>query len=471
MQAYDLSKIVVKYTKYMLPSIIGQTQDGHNQNEIYQPGIPGSVRRTMMGKNKAHIIRWIFFTISIVAVVLVTAFSLYMEWEEPPAVTTPEPIRTENKIQRRTEIIKDETGRPFETSRQDGVFTMLLVGNDDGNGNTDTIILGRLDTVRHKMDFVSIPRDTFINVDWDVRKINCVYWGAKNNGGSGIEALMKHVKKLTGFEPDCYAVVDLDVFVNVVDTMGGVWFDVPEKMYYLDEGQDLEIALEPGYQLLNGYQSMGLCRYRSGYITGDIGRISMQQEFLKTAISQFATLGNIPNISKVVDILAEGLDTNLTGANIAYFLHQGLLCGEDGISFHTAPSDSAYVGGLSYAFLDIVPWLDMVNEYLNPFDTAIGTADVDIVFTSGGSFASTTRLLGDWIFYKASEPEPAAQEMATQTNPDTQPESAGPELITIPAVPETTAAPKPTTQPKPTDKPETPVSTFPIDLPPIVMPE
>ena len=53
------------------------------------------------------------------------------------------------------------------------------------------------------MDFVSIPRDTIINVEWDNRKLNSVYWGSKNNGGNGIDALRSHVKKLTGFDVDC----------------------------------------------------------------------------------------------------------------------------------------------------------------------------------------------------------------------------------------------------------------------------
>lgn len=407
-----------------------------------------------MGKKKfkMNIIRWIFLALGVTVILFIAVLSLYMEWEKPPVVAAPAPEKTRIKEQIQTETAKTEAGRPFETGRQDGVYTVLFVGNDDGNGNTDTIILGRMDTVRHKMDFVSIPRDTFINVDWDIRKINSVYWGAKNAGESGINALMSHIKRLAGFEADCYAVVDLNVFVDVVDAMGGVWFDVPEKMYYVDAGQDLEIYLEPGYQLLSGYQAMGLCRYRDSYITGDIGRISMQQDFLKAAISQFVTLGNIPNISKVVDILAERLDTNLSAANIAYFLHQGLMCDGESITFHTAPNDSAYVGGLSYAFLEVGAWLDMVNEYLNPYNTPISSSDVDIVFKNGGSFASTTRLLGDWIFYKAAETPKVEQETLVEPEPSTSPESGGPVIITIPA------------------KPEPPVETFPVELPPIRMP-
>ena len=72
---------------------------------------------------------------------------------------------------------QENKGTPFDTQRKDGVYTILLAGNDDGTGNTDTIMVGKIDTVRHTIDFVSIPRDTIINVEWDNRKLNSVYWG------------------------------------------------------------------------------------------------------------------------------------------------------------------------------------------------------------------------------------------------------------------------------------------------------
>ena len=239
---------------------------------------------------KGKIIRLACIAAAVSAAVTAGAVSLYMLWEKPPeqaegarALTemlTPSPGRET----RPSASPAADKGLAFETDRRDGVYTLLLVGNDDGTGNTDTIMLGKLDTVRHTADFVSIPRDTLINVDSPVRKINSVYWGSRNNGGDGISALSEHVRKLSGIEPDCYAVIDLDVFVEAVDQIGGIWFDVPERMYY-EEGPVID--LQPGYQLLSGEECMWLCRYRSSYLNGDIDRIAVQHDFLKAAAVGF----------------------------------------------------------------------------------------------------------------------------------------------------------------------------------------
>jgi len=345
------------------------------------------------------------------AAAIAAAVSVYMLWEKPPEQKKGPEMLTE-----RIEPSPGETAGPtatpadkglaFQTQRQDGIYTLLLVGNDDGTGNTDTIMLGRLDTVRHTADFVSIPRDTLINVDSPVRKINSVYWGARNGGGDGIAALTRHVKKLSGIEPDCYAVIDLDVFVEAVDMLGGIWYDVPERMYY-DGGPVID--LEPGYQLLNGEQCMWLCRYRSSYVNGDIDRISVQHDFLRAAAEQFLGLGSVPNVTKLAALLEENMDTNMTAANMAYFARQILMCGSEDINFYTAPNTPRMVHELSYTFLDLYDWLELVNEKLNPYSEPVTEGQLDLVYLHGGNVCCTTALNG-MAYFSESRPAPEPQE-------------------------------------------------------------
>ena len=366
--------------------------------------------------------------LGVFALTLIGLFSVYMLWEKAPDVDSKIPTATPAASAGAT--AEADNGLPFDTERADGVYTILLVGNDQGNGNTDTIMGGKIDTVQHKMDFVSIPRDTLINVNWDVRKINSVYWGSKNSGGNGIDALRNHIKRLTGFDVDCYAVIDLKVFMDTVDALGGVYFDVPQAMDYEDADQNLFIHLSPGYQLLDGNQAMGVVRFRSGYANGDLGRIEMQHNFLKACADQFITLGNIPNISKVVNILAGGLDTNLSSANIAFFLRQAIQCKSEDINFYTAPNTATMVSGYSYAVLDINEWLQMVNDYINPYGTQVGYGNVDIVYISGNSFAATTTLQGDWYYYQTPQPTVSPETVIT-ASPET-PTPTGPAIIVVP---------------------------------------
>ncbi|MBR0041205.1 MAG: LCP family protein [Oscillospiraceae bacterium] len=274
--------------------------------------------------------------------------------------------------------------------RRKNVYTIILAGMDEVSGNTDTILVGRVDASARRMDFVSIPRDTYINRDWEVRKINCVYTAAQNAGQSGLEALRTAVRELCGFDADCCVVVSLGTVTETIDLMGGVYFDVPFDMDYEDPAQDLSIHIPAGYQLLNGEQCVQLCRYRKNYVNGDLDRIALQQSFLKAAARQFISLGSIPNLARVVQLAVSKLDSDLTAANMAYFLRCAIQCRADDIRFYTAPNVPADAGGLSYTFIEKDEWLTLLNDALNPFDTPIGEANLDLVYPEYGRFQSTS---------------------------------------------------------------------------------
>ena len=152
----------------------------------------------------------------------------YLLWEKPPALPAKqEEVTPAVEAAPSAEPTAEPTPTPepmpegtaFENSRKDGVYTMLLVGLDQMSGSTDTILVGRFDTVKHEVNLVSIPRDTITNTDTDVRKINSVYAGSLNWGGNGIDSLMKEIDWLTGFTPDCYAILNLNTFMEIIDEL------------------------------------------------------------------------------------------------------------------------------------------------------------------------------------------------------------------------------------------------------------
>ena len=303
-----------------------------------------------------------------------------------PPMPTPEPT-----------IEPMPAGSAPEFVRQSGVYTFLLAGLDEASNSTDTMMVISFDTKQHKINVVSIPRDTLINVDWWIeRKLNSVYAASINNHGPGIDYLSMHIRWLTGFDVDYYAVVSVDVFADIIDTIGGVWFDVPVEMRYGDyEYYDsFYIDLDPGYQLLDGYQAMGLCRYRSGYASGDIGRMEMQHAFLKEAARQFLSIKNIPHAAKAIKLAVEGTNTNLSAGNIAWFLEELLQCREEDISFYTAPGTACIIQDYWYYVLDLDDWLSLLNSSLNPYENMITGDMLDIVYLQDGSYYSTGELKG-----------------------------------------------------------------------------
>lgn len=390
------------------------------------------------------------------AVALLVLYCAYRVWERPPEIAeTPAPAETAPAATPAPTPTMEPLpeGLAFDTARQDGVYTALLVGGDQVSGNTDTMLVARIDTRKHEINVVSIPRDTIINVDWSVRKLNSVYAGSLNNGGNGIDSLTMHIRRLLGFDVDCYAVINLDYFVYLIDALGGVDFYVPFDMDYEDDSQGLYIHLQEGMQHLNGYEAMGLCRFRAAYVTGDLGRIEMQQAFMKACAEQLISLGNIPNAHIVLELMTDGLITNLSGANIAWFIRQGLQCKSEDVHFYTMPCDQSLLQGYSYAIPRLGAWLEMVNEDLNPYDSPVTVANVDIVYRNGASYAATTGLQGEWYY---EDPGPAPVVTPTPTR-----EPGGPTIIEVTPKPPETWPPEEMFLPSPeaAPAPETPGDT------------
>ena len=353
---------------------------------------PGKGRKAAKRGSKAAIV------ICVILVLVFGAVAAYMIWEKPPerpGSGLVDPIAPsvsptgDASVSPSVEPTEDpNAGAP--ASLNENMYTFLVVGLDKVGYNTDTMMVGRLDTETHEINVVSIPRDTMVNVSWSVKKVNTLYAADINSGGNGIDGLMDGLKDILGFEIDCYAVVDLDAFVQLVDAIGGVDYDVPVDMNYYDPTQDLYISIPAGEQHLSGEEALKVVRFRSGYANADIGRIDTQQDFLMSVASQMLTLGNIPNLPTFIDIFVNNVDTNLSAENIAFFARQFLLCKSEDIHFFTMPYYGDSVKGLSYVSIDIDEWLKMVNDCLNPYDQDVTEANVNILTHSSSGFYSTT---------------------------------------------------------------------------------
>ena len=313
------------------------------------------------------------------------------ESADPNASATPTPTEDPN------------AGAP--ASLVDGMYTFLIVGFDQVAYHTDTIMVGRMDTVNHTINVVSIPRDTLMNISGGTKKINELFLRGMNNTDGdqeaklqgGIDRMLEGITDILGFTPDVYAAVDLEAFVQLVDAIGGVDYDVPVDMHYSDPTQDLYINLDAGMQHLTGEQALAVMRFRSGYVTADIGRIGTQQDFLMSIASQFLSLGNIPKLGEFIDIFTEYVQTNMDAGNLAFFARQFLMCSSEDISFETIPANyNDAIKGLSYVSIYVDEWITMINEKLNPYDQPVTTSNVNILThsTTSGFYSTTGTIAG-----------------------------------------------------------------------------
>ena len=261
-------------------------------------------------------------------------------------------------------------------SASDRYYTLLIVGKDVAGLNTDTMMLCRYDSIEHKMNICSLPRDTLVNIKASVKKLNNVY--AANN--ASIDALMDGVKDVTGFRPDNYVLIDTKVFVQVIDAMGGVDFDVPVNMNYEDFVQDLYIHINKGYQHLDGTQTMQVFRFRHTYANGDLGRIDVQHDLIKACAGQWLQLGNWNKLLPAAKIILDNADTDLSYGNMQWYAKEFMKMSIEDISFMTLPNTGCMIRNLSYVSINVDDWITMVNTYLNPTDTPITKEDCNILY-------------------------------------------------------------------------------------------
>lgn len=273
-------------------------------------------------------------------------------------------------------------------------FTVLLLGvsEDISSKLSDTIIVASYNPKTQKATLLSIPRDTFIGTNKNKAnsydKINALY--QKNP-----EKTLNAVNKITGLNIKYYAVISNNALVEVVDTIGGVEFDVPMDMNYDDSSQKLSIHLKKGMQKLNGEQAEGLVRFRhnnnntsypSSYGDNDLGRMRTQREFLKEVAKQTIKLKNITKIGSFVDILKENVTTNITNWSlIKDYIPYAIDFNTENLEMANIPGTTGSLGpnNLSFFIYDKSATEKMIKEL---FEKQNGTGNV------GESNSSTSNI-------------------------------------------------------------------------------
>lgn len=197
------------------------------------------------------------------------------------------------------------------------------VSTDISTQFTDTLMLCQYNPSTQKASILSIPRDTFVgnspNSAKAADKINAIY------SRKGISTLEEKVSKIVGEQIDYYVVVKTNALIEMVDVLGGVWFEVPIDMVYDDPTQDLHINLKAGYQKLDGDKAEQLLRFRHSnpdsngktttypaeYGTDDYGRMRTQREFMKATLKQAMSIKSIFKIKKIINCIMSNVETNL----------------------------------------------------------------------------------------------------------------------------------------------------------------
>ncbi|MEU2154099.1 LCP family protein [Streptomyces sp. NPDC019396] len=167
-------------------------------------------------------------------------------------------------------------------------------GPDEGGARSDTAMIVHVYEGHKKAAVVSVPRDTLIDrpdcTDGDGNETSgqsrAMFNTAYQAGGPA--CAVKTVEQMSGIRMDHYIEVDFTGFKKIIDELGGVKVTTSKA---IKDGKS-HLDLEPGTHTLDGEQALGLVRTRKSVGDGsDLGRIQLQQAFIKALIQQVKSVG------------------------------------------------------------------------------------------------------------------------------------------------------------------------------------
>lgn len=212
----------------------------------------------------------------------------------------------------------------------------LLLGSDAGPNRegvrTDSVMVASIDTHTGDTTLVSIPRnlqkvpfpkdnplhklypkgydcgtECLMDAVWQEAEVKNRKLFPADEKRPGLDTTREVVQEVVGMSIDYTVVVDLKGFEQLVDAMGGVMMNVPQRIAIGGKVQNGVVVpgsikgyLEPGYQKLDGYHALWYSRSRAE--TSDNDRMRRQRCMVNALVSQtnpFQMLQRFPDVMKV----------------------------------------------------------------------------------------------------------------------------------------------------------------------------
>ena len=254
-------------------------------------------------------------------------------------------------------------------------MNVAVLGVDKDGVRTDVNFVVHYDSAKESIDIVSVPRDTRVMICDRVEsrlqeagrsynretKFNSVF--AYSGKEMGCENTVLQLEDLLGIQIDHYVKIDLEAFRKIVDAVGGVDVYVPQDMYWdmRDTGDPL-IDLKKGMQHLDGEKAEQLVRFRR-YHNGDVGRIEVQQLFMKELAEKVLNTGSILKaLPQYISVLYEDVETDIKLKDALKYVNYINKVDMMKISMETIPGEGAYIGDVSYYVHDPVKTREMVDR-------------------------------------------------------------------------------------------------------------
>lgn len=326
-------------------------------------------------------------------------------------------------------------------------MNVAVFGVDKDGTRTDVNFVVHYDSAEESLSLISIPRDTRISVcdeveellgkNYGVTKFNAVhaYGGEKY----GPQAAVLQLEDLLGISIDHYVKVDFEALIKIVDAVGGVEVDVPQDMKWdMSDTGDITINLKKGLQTLDGNKALQLVRFRR-YVDGDVGRIQVQQLFLKALAQKvLSTESIVKNLGDYIEVMYKYVDTDISLSDALKYANYITKIDMSKMTMETLPGVGQYVGGISYFIHDPDATQEMVDRIFYSVapavneDGSIDSKSLLIEVSNGGNVTGLagrfTEMLSEEGF-RLTDPTNYSGEQLDYTRIQVKAEGAGQDLV------------------------------------------
>jgi polyisoprenyl-teichoic acid--peptidoglycan teichoic acid transferase len=204
---------------------------------------------------------------------------------------------------------------PELTPVEKGPQTILLMGSDVRKvdrqrglkGNSDTMILVRLDPTKKATALLSIPRDLKVSYPGiNPPKIN----GAFPIGGTRLTVKVIQ-KTLPGIEINHVVNTNFKGFQALVNKVDCVYVDIDRRYFNDNAIAYATIDVKPGYQKMCGSRALDYVRFR--HEDTDLVRGARQQDFIRQARSQVGVQRILKDRKEFLRLFGKYTDTDIHG--------------------------------------------------------------------------------------------------------------------------------------------------------------
>ncbi len=208
--------------------------------------------------------------------------------------------------------------------------TILLLGTDhsdvggrESSNRSDSIMLMRTDPDHHRIYYLSIPRDLYVDIPGQgSNRINAAY----QLGGAPLA--IRTVRELTGIDINHVAIVDFREFSKLIDEIGGITVDVPAPI--LSNAFDCPLPadrcrtwkgwrFEKGKRHMDGMRALVYTRIRENRLDpaeNDLTRAERQQQVIQALSSKLASIGTFFDLPFIGSDLVRPLATDLSPGDL-----------------------------------------------------------------------------------------------------------------------------------------------------------